>query len=109
MVVHGAGGSLESRERFLLEFVGALIAAVGAERVDVRECTLHRYREGPCFDADLQFRCGGVEQGESPCAWPADSVQAPAEPLEAGDGRWPPAEELSRRCYWERLVFPLRP
>ncbi|MCY1403954.1 hypothetical protein D3C76_715420 [compost metagenome] len=30
-------------------------------------------------------------------------------PMPAGSGRWLPAEELSRRRYWERLVFPLRP
>ncbi len=81
--------------------------------LDVQERTLRRYRddlgEYPCFDSfddDLCFRCAGT--GRYVLA--LDSLlKAPAEPLQACAGRWLPAEELSRRRYWERLAFPSRP
>ncbi|WP_416310867.1 ferredoxin [Pseudomonas sp. W03] len=89
--------------------------------LDVRERTLRRYRDDlgewprfETFDADLQFRSGGEgpvgANGTGRYALALDALlKAPAEPLQACGGRWLPAEELPRRDYWERLVFPTRP
>jgi len=81
--------------------------------LDVRERTLRRYRddlgEWPCFeafDADLQVRSGSADARADRYVLGLDALlKAPAEPLQASGERWLPAEEWSRRRYWERLAF----
>ncbi|WP_152227452.1 ferredoxin [Pseudomonas sp. SCB32] len=84
--------------------------------LDVRERTLRRYRddlgEWPCFeafDSDLQVRSGSADARAGRFVLGLDALlKAPAEPLQASGARWLPAEEWSRRHYWERLAFASR-